>query len=130
MIKSVEFEGETFDFRQSTNEASIRDLKELLRVSGISMAKVAATFKGMRDIDSQLDVYDTEERLDLFAAVLFLCKRKAGYREFTWEDAQDAPMSHISLIVEVTEGDDADPKVSDPQTPAVLEESESPSSPT
>jgi len=124
--KWIEYHGEKYDIQPATQEASIRDLKELLRVGGISVAKIAATFKGMKDMQSNLDVYEDPERLDLFAALLFLCLRKAGRRDFTWDDAQDTPMVDIVLVFELDDAEgDADPKASDPRTLDEPEGSES-----
>jgi len=78
----------------------------------------------MREMGSLLEVYESVERLDFFAASLFLCLRKAGRKDFTWKDALEVPLSDITLVVDVEdEGGDADPKVSDPQTLAELEAS-------
>lgn len=126
----IEFEGVRHDITEATQRGAIGDLRELLKVSGVSVAKIARTLYEMGEMDSILGVYESEDRLEAFAALLFLCLRKSGRRDFTWEDALATSMMDIRLVVEVDEEDEADPKAPAPSTPDGPEGSDPESSPT
>jgi hypothetical protein len=111
------YKGESFDIQDATNNGTIGDVRELLKESGVSVWKIGRTLIGMEEMGSLLEVYESVDRLDFFAAALFLCLRKAGRKDFTWSDALAVPLSDITLIIDVREGGDADPKVSDLPTP-------------
>ena len=113
----IRHQGESYDLQEATQRAAIGDLRELLRVADISARKIADTLMGMSEMESILDVYDSEDRLEVFAAMLFLCRRKAGDRDFTWADALATSLIDIQLVVEVDEEEEADPKGPDLPTP-------------
>src|SRR5690349_1330678 len=106
-MKWLHYEGVKYDLMAATQRARIGDLVELNRLSGISVRKIADVLIGMGGMESILDVYDEPERLEVFAAMLFLCKRKAG-EPFTWDEALGTSLIDITLdFGEVVE---ADPK--------------------
>jgi len=113
-MKWLTYEGEKYDLMGATQRARIGDLVELNRLSGISVRTIADTLIGMGEMKSILDVYDDPERLEVFAAMLFLCKRKAG-EAFTWDEALGASLVDISL--DFGEVSEEDPKALSPQTP-------------
>jgi hypothetical protein len=116
-MRWLTYEGQQFDLQAATQAASIRDLVELKKTAGISVRTIADTLVGMGEMESFLDIYDSVDRLEVFAAMLFLCKRKAG-ESFSWDDALGASLVDITLSFEEDEADD--PKATSPQTPVEL----------
>lgn len=110
----LEYDGTRYDLQEATQRSAIRDLVELKKLSGISVRTIADTLIGMGEMESPLEIFDEVERLEVFAAMLFLCKRKAG-DTFSWDDALSASLIDISL--DFGEAVEEDPKVSDLSTP-------------
>lgn len=113
----IEYRGVRYDLTEATQQATIGTLLELHRVAGMSVRKVSEVLIGMGDMTSILDVFDSPERLEVWPAMLFLCKRKAGDADFTWEQALSVSLYDVHLVIDEPGEADADPKVSDPRTP-------------
>ena len=117
----IKYEGRKYDVMEATQRATIGDLLELHRDAGMSVRKISTVLTGLADMKSILDIYDEPARLEVWSAMLFLCLRKAGRREFTWDDALSVSLVDIALDIETPEEGAGDPKVSDPPTPGELD---------
>ena len=116
--ETIRYQGVEYDLQEATREATIGDARELLKVGGVAVSDIAKALMGMGEMQSAVEVFDKVERLEAFAAMLFLCLRKAGRKDFTWADALDVPMVHIQLVIYTPdEEEDADPKAPDLPTP-------------
>lgn len=113
----IEYGGQKFDLMAATQQAAIGDLLELHREAGMSVRKIGDVLVELKDMESILDIYDTPERLEVWPAMLFLCKRKAGDRGFTYAQALAVSLVDVQIIIERDDEDDADPKDSAPPTP-------------
>ena len=123
--ETIRFEGVEYDLQDATRRATIGDARELLKVGGIAVSDIAKALIGMGEMQSAIEVFDKVERLEAFAAMLFLCLRKAGRKDFTWDDALATPMVDITLVIHTGEEvEDDDPKAPDLPTPAEPEASQ------
>lgn len=115
-MRWLTFEGVRYDLREATQKPLIRDLIELKKQAGISVRTIADVLIGMGEMNSILDVYDEVDRLEVFAAMLFLCKRKAG-EDYTWNDALSVSLIDITIEFDEEEGEESDPKDVSPSMP-------------
>ena len=112
----IQYEGQKYDVMAATQRAAIGDLLELHREARMSVRKIGDVLTGLKDMSSILDIYDSPERLEIWPAMLFLCKRKAGDRGFTYAQALAVSLVDVQLLIDTEEVEDG-PKVSDPPTP-------------
>lgn len=118
----IKYGGKKYDVMEATQRAAIGDLLELHREAGMSVRKISNVLTSLADMESILDIYDEPDRLSVWPAMLFLCLRKAGHREFTWADALAVSLVDIQLDIETEEAGEGDPKVSDPTTSDELDD--------
>jgi len=102
--------GVRYDLQGAVQEASIRSLVDLQKAAGISVNTIAETLVGMGEMQSAAEIFDSVERLNVFAAMVFLCWRKAG-EKVSFDEAAEVSMSEVSIDFDVEEdAADEDPK--------------------
>ena len=108
-------DGVRYDLQEAIQEPSIRSLVDLQKAAGISVTTIAETLVGMGGMKSATEIFDSVERLNVFAALVFLCRRKAGERDLTFDEASEVSLANVSLDFEDDDEVEDDPK--DPSTP-------------
>lgn len=117
-----------FDIEESLKTASISDLILLKRATkskdypGVSLKTIVAS---MQNISDPMDFLDSEEALETFRGLIYLCRRKAGHVG-TLAELTDFPLSEIEFDDEdEAEAEEEGPKAPDdgPETAAVVAES-------
>lgn len=109
-------DGTRYDLQESVQRASIKTLVDLQKSAGISVNTIAETLVGMGEMASPSELFDSVERLNVFAALVFLCKRKAG-EQVSFDDAAEVSMADVSIDFDDESEDEAD----DPKGPRTTE---------
>lgn len=107
--------GVSYDLERSIQQASIRDLVDLKRATqvggagGVSIKSIAAVLESLGELESPMDMFDSVDTLETFAALVFLCKRKAG-EAVSFDEAGSVSLADVGLIVDDAEAEDEAPK--------------------
>jgi hypothetical protein len=106
-----------YDLQDAVQHASIRSLVDLQKAAGISVNTIAETLVGMGEMQSPEELFESVERLNVFAALVFLCRRKAG-EQVSFDDASEVSMADVALDFD----DDEDEAEDDPKGQSTPEE--------
>lgn len=109
-------QGVRYDLQEAVQHASIRALVDLQKAAGISVNTIADTLVGMGDMKSPREIFDTVERLNVFAAMVFLCRRKAG-DVVTFDEASEVSMADVRIDFDDDDDETADEDPKDQSTP-------------
>ena len=121
-MTNLTVDGVSYDLERAIQHAAIRDLVDLKRatqvggVGGISIKSIVAALDAMQAFTDPMDMFDSVETLETFAALVFLCKRKAG-ETVTFDEAAGTSLASVGLEVE-----DDEPEAVDPKDQSTLEE--------
>ncbi|GAA1787871.1 hypothetical protein [Agromyces lapidis] len=114
-MTNLTVDGVSYDLERAIQHAAIRDLVDLKRatqvggVGGISIKSIVTALEAMQEFDSPMDMFDSVETLETFAALVFLCKRRAG-EPVTFDEACSVSLASVGLEVEDGEAVEVDPK--------------------
>jgi len=112
-------EGDRFDMQEALGKASIRTLVDLQKSAGISVNTIVDTLSSLGEVEDPRELFNSVERLYVFAALVFLCRRKAG-ESLSFDDATEVSLADVRIDFDVADEDaeSDDPKVpSTPETP-------------
>jgi uncharacterized protein (DUF433 family) len=110
-------EGDRFDIQEALGKASIRTLVDLQKSAGISVNTIVDTLAALGEMEDPRELFNSVERLYVFAALVFLCRRKAG-EKLSFDDATEVSLADVRIDFE----DDEAEVASDPKDPQTLEE--------